>query len=90
MVGDEIGGELLKLYLESESFPCEMPDNICMKLLTAIRIRKWLNDTMNLVNQLTDKVKVITLSNNAKVLIKKALKKQLKAMEEVKANGALE
>jgi hypothetical protein len=78
IVGDEVGGELMHLYLESESFPCEMPDTYAEALLTSIRYRRWYNDTEKLLGQLTNPKTAIGLSNNAKVQLKKQLKRQLR------------
>lgn len=62
---DELGGTLMRLYLESESFPVELQDE-CELLLRAIRLRKWYFEGSNVLNQLTDHKSSSGMNNYAK------------------------
>ena len=71
---DELGGTLMRLYLESESFPVELQDE-CELLLRAIRLRKWYFEGSNVLTQLTDHKSSSGMNNYAKQQWKKTIKK---------------
>ena len=77
---DEVTRELHRCYLESESFPFEVPTDIAEAMKRRLQGRQWYSET----GKLLEAMALGEISNNAKAQAKKQMRRLVARFQELK------